>query len=372
MLIIATTTCDNKQKKINIQWKQAATLPAVSGKPSLGYAGTVAGIIHDKIIIAGGANFPDSMPWLGGKKKYYDDVAVFILKDSSLELLQQLHLPDTIAYPAVCFIPDGIVYAGGENQNGLSHKVWLIKPGNNNDTLEFISLPALPVATTNASLTVSNNKLYFAGGETATGVSQKFYKLDLNNNLSEWTELADLPKPASHGLLIAQSGKIFFIGGRMKTKAGISDLYATVYSYNIETNQWTERKSLPYALSAGTGIAFQSDEILLFGGDKGETFHKAEELIAAIASEKDAVRKEELNQQKIKVQSTHPGFSREVLLYNTVDDAWSVTGIIPFEMPVTTTVFLKDNQVYIPSGEIRAGIRTPRILSGKFILTGEK
>lgn len=364
MSTIAAISCNSRKENIQIQWNTAASLPDVNGKASLGYAGPVAGVMGDKIIVAGGANFPDSMPWLGGKKKYYDNIAVFSIKDSSLQLSQQLQLPDTIAYAAVCSAPQGIVYAGGETQNGLSNKVWLIKP-NQNNTLEFVSLPNLPQATTNASLTTSKKKLYLAGGETSNGVSSKFYSLDLNNPQTGWKELATLPKPSSHGLLISQAGKLFFIGGRMKTKSGISDLYASVFVYDFTTNKWSERKSLPYAISAGTAVAYSENEILLFGGDKGETFHKAEELIAAIAGETDTVKKEALNQQKIKVQSTHPGFSKEVLMYNADEDEWSVAGTIPFDVPVTTTAFVAGDAVYIPTGEIKAGVRTPEILMGK-------
>lgn len=345
-----------------MKWKEAAVLPGVNGKISLGYAGPVTGTVNNKIIIGGGANFPDSMPWLGGKKKYYDELFVYEQNDSSLQLtLQQYKLPEPIAYPAVCSTAKGIVYAGGENSNGLSAKAWLITVAAN-DSLQFIALPSLPAAVTNAALTAVDHVVYLAGGEVSNGVSSKFYALDLSDTLPGWKELAMLPKPTSHGLLIAQSKGLYFIGGRMKTKSGISDLYASVYFYDFSANQWTEKKSLPYALSAGTGVAYQSNEILLFGGDKGETFHKAEELIAAIAAEKDSVKKEDLNQQKIKVQSTHPGFSKEVLLYNTEKDEWTVAGTIPFAVPVTTTAFISGGYVFIPSGEIKAGVRSNQIL----------
>jgi N-acetylneuraminic acid mutarotase len=63
--------------KNSIQWETVAELPAKDGlHKSLGLAGPIAGISNDVLIVAGGANFPDSMPWLGGKKKYYSDVYV--------------------------------------------------------------------------------------------------------------------------------------------------------------------------------------------------------------------------------------------------------------------------------------------------------
>lgn len=362
MSTVAVISCNNNNSLLQMKWKEAAVLPGVNGKISLGYAGPVTGTVNNKIIIAGGANFPDSMPWLGGKKKYYDEVFVYEQKDSALQLSQQQYkLPEPIAYPAVYSTAKGIVYAGGENNNGLSVKAWLINLAAN-DSLHFISLPALPAAVTNAALTAVDHFVYLAGGETADGVSSKFYTLDLNDTLLGWKELAVLPKPTSHGLLIAQSGGLYFIGGRMKTKTGISDLYASVYFYDFSANQWIEKKSIPYALSAGTGVAYQSNKILLFGGDKGETFHKAEQLIAAIAAEKDSVKKEQLVQQKISVQSTHPGFSKQVLLYNTEKDVWTVAGEIPFHVPATTTAFISGGFVFIPSGEIKAGVRSNQIL----------
>lgn len=366
MSTVAVLSCNNNSSPVHMNWKVAAVLPGVNGKNSLGYAGPVTGTVNDKIIIGGGANFPDSMPWLGGKKKYYDEVFVYERKDSVLQLSQQQYkLPEPIAYPAVCSAANGIVYAGGENNNGLSAKAWLINVAAN-DSVQFTSLPSLPAAVTNAALTAVDHLVYLAGGEITAGVSSKFYCLDLNDTLPGWKELAVLPRPTSHGLLIAQSGGLYFIGGRMKTKTGISDLYASVYFYDFSANQWTEKKSLPYALSAGTGVPYQSGKILLFGGDKGETFHKTEELIAAIANEKDSVKKKELVQQKINVQSTHPGFSKQVLLYNTGKDEWIVAGTIPFDVPATTTAFISGSFVFIPSGEIKAGIRSPYILSGKF------
>ena len=39
-----------------------------------------------------------------------------------------------------------------------------------------------------------------------------------------------------------------------------------------------------------------------------------------------------LNQEKIKLQSTHPGFSKDVLLYDTINDEWKTIDSLPFEV----------------------------------------
>lgn len=354
-----------------MQWKIAATLPAARGQQtSLGFAGPVAGVHNDVVIVAGGANFPDSMPWLGGRKKYYDDVYVLKWSNSgSLKRHKSFKLPYPVAYGASCSTPQGVVCAGGENETGITPKVLLLQWNIIKNNIDYKNLPNLPLPVTNASIACDGNTIYVAGGETPTAASAQFLRLDLNDTSAKWVTLPSLPLPVSHAMMVVQSdgnhNGIYIIGGRKKNRNGISDLYASVYSYDLQKHQWQEKKSLPYPLSAGTGVAAGSRYIGLFGGDRGETFHKTETLIAAINGEKEETKKEELNRQKMVMQSNHPGFSKKVLQYNTVTDVWSVAGSIPFVVPVTTTAIKWGNCVLLPSGEIKAGVRTPQILLGR-------
>jgi N-acetylneuraminic acid mutarotase len=199
----------------------------------------------------------------------------------------------------------------------------------------------------------------------------QFISLDLHAEKSEWKQLSKIPQPLSHTVLtttfINESGQIYLTGGRKKNSNGISDLFATTYVYDIVSNTWQAKADLPYPLCAGTGIALNSNYILMFGGDKGTTFHQVEILIAAINSEKEGTRKLELILQKNKLQSEHPGFSKEILMYNIKTNSWKIVDNIPFDTPVTTTAFRSGNEVYLPSGEIRAGVRSPKILSVKIL-----
>jgi N-acetylneuraminic acid mutarotase len=65
------------------------------------------------------------------------------------------------------------------------------------------------------------------------------------------------------------------------------------------------------------------------------------------------------------LQSAHPGFSKEILAYNIINDSWDVIDSIPYATPVTTTAVKWNNCFFIPSGEIKAGIRSSFILSVK-------
>ncbi|HEY1112077.1 MAG TPA: kelch repeat-containing protein, partial [Chitinophagaceae bacterium] len=352
-------------------WRIEGELPPLPGQDrSLGVAGPVTGVVLDFFVIGGGANFPDSMPWLGGKKKYYNEVYVLRKgENGTLQPYKVYQLPFPIAYAANVTLPGGIVSAGGDNEQGVSGKVLLLRWDSPADSLVISYLPDLPEPVTNASVTAIGNVVYLAGGETATGVSQRFYSLDTGIPNGGWETLPDLPKPVSHTVMVAQSDGdtpgIYLVGGRKRNAGSTSDLYSSVFRYDPRTKDWSPRRPLPYSLSAGTGMATGENGILLFGGDRGETFHKTESLIAAIAKETDEQRKKELNDQKIALQSGHPGFSQEVLRYNTKEDAWTVEGTLPFETPVTTTAVKWGSEVIIPSGEIRAGVRTSRILAGR-------
>ena len=68
-MLQSTQIAAQKKLKLPIQWQVATELPPLENQiKSLGFAGPIAGVIKDKLVIAGGANFPDAMPWLGGRK----------------------------------------------------------------------------------------------------------------------------------------------------------------------------------------------------------------------------------------------------------------------------------------------------------------
>ena len=362
------------KKVISIEWKTIAELPPFRNQSkSIGVAGPIVGVINDKLIVAGGANFPDKMPWQGGKKIYYNNISIFNKeKEQIFQEKIQNSLTSNIAYAANCITPLGVVYAGGENELGFSDKVYLLQWDEASNNLRQTKLPDLPVETTNGSLVCIDNTIYFLGGETLTNTTNQFYSLNLIKINQGWMTLPVLPKPLSNMVVVAQylngQKQIYLMGGRAKQKNGISDFSSDVYSFDIHLKIWDKKKSLPYPLSAGTGAVFSEKYILLFGGDQGERFNKVEQTISNINLEKEQFKKENLISIKNKLLESHPGFSNEILLYNTQKNIWLSNGFIPFNASVTTNLVQWADKIIIPSGEIKAGVRTPRIISAKIIL----
>ena len=97
----------------SIEWRGAGALPAGDDAPHPGLAGAVAGVHNDMLIVGGGANFPDGMPWHGGKKKYHSALYVFAQHDGMYRLVSRHPdaLPAPVAYGASCSTGDGVVYA---------------------------------------------------------------------------------------------------------------------------------------------------------------------------------------------------------------------------------------------------------------------
>ena len=370
MLQSAPIFAQNKST-IQISWEKMFELsPPVNQLKSLGFAGPVVGVIDDKLIIAGGANFPEAMPWLGGKKKYYQEVYVFSKKGNQVvQEKLKFELPNQLAYAASCNTPIGIIYAGGENENGITNKVHLLKWDATFQNIIHKSLPDLPKAITNAAMVAVGNDLYFLGGESLSATSQDFFHLNLTKLENGWNQLPVIPKPLSNVVLIVQGlgakKNLFLFGGRAKNKNGISDFSDQSFVFDIERKKWESIKSMPYAMSAGTGIAYLENYILLFGGDKGIRFNEVETINLVIENEKDDLKKQIEMKKKIQLLSSHPGFSNEILLYNTITDTWSTNGLIPTETTVTTTAVQWGNWVIIPSGEIKAGVRSPYVLAAK-------
>ena len=368
-MILPASLQGQKNAGTSFIWKIAGELPPDSaGIPSIGFAGASAGYHADHLIVAGGANFPDKMPWDGGKKKYTADIKVFKYLPNNLQPIAKIFsLPSPLAYAANCTTPIGVFYAGGENVQGIQSKAALLQWDNQLSSLTIYSLPNLPIAITNASAVCLQQNVYVAGGETSTGVSDKIFSIDLSRIDLGWKELPSLPHPVSHAVLIAakinKQTSLFLCGGRMKTPSGISKLYNEVYQFQIIPSKWIPASSLPTALSAGTGFFLPPNKLVLIGGDQGTLFHQTELWLNAIQQEKNDSVKESILQQKNLLQQNHPGFSREVLMAEYPALSWKVTNNLPFPTPVTTSLVPVPDGFLIPSGEIRPGVRTPQIIS---------
>ena len=120
---------------------------------------------------------------------------------------------------------------------------------------------------------------------------------------------------------------------------------------------------------AGTAFPVGTNNIVFPGAADGNMMYKEIDIKKEIQSVKQskATNKAEqidlLNEKLLLHLTGHPGFNRDILVYNTVTSALSVYGQLPFPTQVTTSAVPYKNGLILPSGEIRPGVRTPVIHS---------
>lgn len=362
---------------VTISWKKIACVPdAGEAKTSLGLAGAINGVNNDVLIVAGGSNFADKLPWEGGKKVYYDKI--FVLEKKGNEYCWNKNvksiLPESIAYCGNTSTASGIAYVGGENENGISNKCFLLKWNKKENTVEVKPLPDLPLALTNVAITNIDDVIYAVGGDEQNNSSNSFFSLDLKDKNLHWKKLPDFPIALANATVVPQNSKsgekIFVIGGRAKTPSGISTLHNTVFAFDIKKNQWKRCADISNGahttkLSAAGGVALGNKEILITGLDNGNTFHQIETLISKIARANNPEEKQKLTEEKNNLSIHHKGFDKSLLLYNTNSDVWTKIGELPFPAHVTTTDVKWGNDIIVSNGEIKPGVRTPDVWIGK-------
>lgn len=373
LIFLPLKTISQKLRQTQINWSVWSELPIADGlEQQVGLAGASSGLSNDVMLIVGGSNFEDGVPWRGGQKKYFSNIYV-VQKDGKnfVWTKKTYKIPFNLAYAATISTPQGLVCIGGENENGISQKVLVLQWNIAKQDVDYNFMPDLPSGITNASATYLENKIFVLGGETKTTTLRSFYQFNVNSKIAQWQKLPDLPIALSHSVAVIQSNSLFLFGGRAKTDSGISKLSNKAFRFDPKKNEWETLKNISDnnieipALSAGVGVAFGQHKILLIGGDKGNIFSQIETYNTKIALSKDENEKIRLQTEKVALLENHQGFSKDIYVYDIQKNSWNKFGEMPMITPVTTNLVKWSDVIFIPSGEIKPGIRTPNVLMGK-------
>lgn len=326
-----------------------------------GLAGNFFGKHNNVFIMAGGSSFPEGKPWEGGSKQFSNLVLVFEQSpDNSFNMVYQGYdLPTPTAEGSYATIPNGLLCVGGQTPEGITDKSYLISyTGSGVSVTEY---PSLPIPVKNSTVTVIGSKVYLVGGELTNGTStSQFLMLDVNDLSKGWQKLADFPVPVSGSTITSQQDgeeiALYVFGGRAKNGTPNTVFYSSVYHFRPSSGVWVRKKdirledNIAFPLAMATASSVGASHILLYGGDTGSTFSKVENAINSnLISERDSL------------WMNHSGFNNRILVYNTITDTWYEAGQTE-NTPVAVTADVSDGKnVYIASGEIRPGVRSPYI-----------
>lgn len=350
---------DNKSPK-EILWKHAGDLePQMGYDKNIGTAGILAGKSGDYIIAGGGANFPDEPTAVGGAKKLYPDV--YILKESagSLTIVNHVELENEIGYGSSITTEDGVYYVGGSPNETMGKTISLFTV-DKNGKLDVKKIGELPFTLSDGIAVKKDEKIYTGLGKQNGKASNKFYEFDIESG--ETKELTSVPGHDTRNQSVAQilNNKIYVFSG------GDAVAYTDGYSYDFEKDSWSKVSDVEIgvekiSLLGANSVKLNENEMMVIGGFNKQVYDNA---VKNLNSLKDA----ELADFKASYFGADPdefNWNKKILIYNAKTDKWSTIGEIPFQAPCGAGLVLSDSYVYSINGEIKPGIRTNRMYSGK-------
>lgn len=322
-----------------LTWHELTPLP-----DKVGLAGPFTGTHNGVLLVAGGANFPDKMPWDGGLKMWYETVFVLHTPDGAWEIAGKL--PRPLGYGVSLSTEVGIVCLGGSDAERHYAEGFLLRW--ENGQLITSMLPAMPKPCANFCGALIGDTIYVAGGiETpdATNAMKTFWSLNLGQSPLAWQELKPWPGSPRMLAVAAVQDESFFIVSGADLSPGSDGKPVRQYlrdAYRYHPGQgWNRIANLPRAAVAAPSPALTAHKsgFMILSGDDG--LH--------------------VNFQP---RAAHPGFPKSTLTYDSITDAWQESPNAPAGH-VTTTIVRWDGGFVLPSGEVRPGVRSPSVWIGR-------
>lgn len=320
------------------EWERLPSLPEARG-----VAAPFAGVSGNALIVAGGANFPDKMPWEGGRKVWHDKVWVLDKPDGTWR--EAGKLPRPLAYGVSLTVNDVLLCIGGSDAERHYADAFVLgwRPGSLERKTAVPQPAALPIPLANAAgAGCTGGNVYVAGGSTEPGekaASNRVFNICMTAPKPTWKELAPLPaEPRILPIAAAREDTFYLFGGAaLEAKDGkvVRRYLRDAWSFH-PARGWRRLADMPKPVAAAASPAPVSGwHIHIVGGDDGS-------LADFTPPEK------------------HPGFPPAILTYNIAANAWSPGGESP--APRATVPCAEwHGQFIFPSGEVRPGVRSSEV-----------
>ena len=370
----------------NDNYLQFSTLPDLvpnSGYTSqAGLAGPYTGVDDDVLIVAGGANFPDKLPWEGGVKIYHNEI--FVLQNTGEEeyswKVMNEKIPFSSAYGGAVSTPEGLLCFGGNTVDKTILESWFIKYIPEKESVEITSGPKLPLPLTNFAFAKVDNRIFVAGGISDFGgeSGKHFFSLDISGENSDNWHWQSLPSwegksrafAVGAGQSDGETNSFYLFSGRDIQPGKNPEVLYDAHMYNPLLKKWSiisDGANQDFSFMAGTAFPLGAATIVFTSGADGKLMKKQQDIENQIAQLEKAENDtgdelEKLKNQLLNHLNNHPGFGRKLMALNTITNEIYQMGELPETGQVTTTAVKWGKNIIIPSGEIRPGVRTSRIL----------
>jgi len=338
---------DETRESEFLDWRELPPVP-----DDIGFAGPYAGVSHDALIVAGGANFPK--PVWENDKVWHDGIHVMVKAgDGEYEWVDGGRLPRPLAYGAAVSLGDSVICMGGCDSSNVYAEVFSLTWDAQARTVSRAEFPPLPKPCAYGAATTIGDKVYLAGGQTGPKLEtamKNLWVLDMSAQGGEgfgWKELEAWPGPErAFNLAVAQHNGfntcVYVMSGRRMVD-GEFDLLKDVYEYSPgraadpKQEAWKRVTDAPACVMAGTAAPIGQSHVFVLGGADGVLVHRVAEL-----------------------KDNHPGFPKRALAFHAITGRWTEGGAMPANH-VTTIAVPWDGKVVIPTGEVRPRVRSPKV-----------
>ncbi len=358
--------CKQKKMKLEkpryerIDWQLSDTLELLPETGlEAGVSAPFAARVGNRLIMAGGCNFPVDPLAPASVKKYYQ--GIYVADTTAMAWRRAGSLPAAIAYGATAVVPAGVVMIGGTEATGPSHRVMLLNLTSDGEaTLE--QLPSLPMSIDNMAAASIDTKVYVAGGNVDGKPSRALYVMDVERPDDGWRKIGEMPgNPRVQPAMTAAANDcgemcLYLWGGFAPRHDGIEPTLNTDgLCYIPSANQWI---SLPapvgdgeeVSLGGGAAVTLTDGLIAVCGGVNKDIF------ISALRAQPDDYLMHPIEWYR---------FNRHTFVFDPSSMTW-------VELPEAVTaesaragaamVAGKDNDFYLIGGELKPRIRTPHTL----------
>lgn len=308
----------------------------------VGVSAPLCEVLNGQLIIAGGANFPTTPAVEGGTKRLHNHV--FIQEGQSWT--HTCKIPTPLAYGGSFVIDNNLYIIGGNNGNSPTADVNVLSRVN--DWFEINRATSLPMAVEQFGYAFHNHTIYVAGGMTQDGGSRAAFAGKVNKAKIEWTTLPSLPEPLVQPIAFVADGRLYVWGGFNPES---KEIFTTGWRLDEENAQWEPvgepQDNAPFV---GSSVVSLSDgRTVVIGGVDKEIFSWG---LSATGDEK--YRYMTMDPKAYK-------FNQNIRIYDPSTESWTIAGKTACLALAGAGLTCDGNSIYIIGGEIKPGVRTPKI-----------
>lgn len=322
----------------------------------VGVSACYAGLIGDKLIMAGGCNFPSEPMAPGSKKKFYKGIYAADVNDPDLGWKRIGSLPEGMAYGASATLPESILLIGGTTADkALSSVLSLAADGSVSE------MPALPYTVDNMGACVIGRKVYVAGGNAAGVPSNQLLMLDLDNLNAGWVALKPMPgnprvQPVVAAAVNPKGEKCVYVWGGFAGKHNGKDatLNTDGLCYIPSKDKWEKmpapKDALGNEVSLGGGVAVTLSDGTVYatGGVNKDIF------LAALQNQAPDYLQHPIEWYR---------FNPIILNFNPATEKWTIFDTLTDAARAgATAVTGISDDFFIIGGELKPRIRTAEVL----------